>query len=570
MSAVLVGVTQATLLLSVLAAVLAPGVLTIPVLLIFWGVCVLYVGGSRFAVRTFLQRRRRRGERVAIYGAGGAGARLGSALIGGQEFLPVAFVDDSAALQGSVINGIEVFGPEDLLRLVRELEITRVLLALPSVSRRRRKRIIERLEALQVHVQTMPNFSDVISGQARVDDICDVDVADLLGRDSVPPDNELLQSCIRDKVVLVSGAGGSIGSELCRQIVTLGPKRLLLFDHSELALYNINRELKHSVDRDSSKSLEIVPLLGSALDRQRMTSILRTFAVQSVYHAAAYKHVPIVEQNILQGLRNNVAGTYRTAMAAQDAGVDNFVLISTDKAVCPTNVMGASKRLAEMVLQGLHERGSTTRFCMVRFGNVLESSGSVVPLFREQIHRGGPVTVTHPEITRFFMTIPEAAQLVLQAGALSKGGEVFVLDMGKPVKIDDLARRMVHLMGLTVVTEKLLDGDIEIQYTGLRHAEKLYEELLIGDDVERSEHPMILRAQEKWMPWDQLQEKIDQLEKACEGHDCSLARQILRDAVEEYVPSADLVDLVWMSRNDAATVARPSKVSPLSSWRQRR
>lgn len=549
---------------------LSPLGMPIPVLIIFWGVTVFYVGGSRFAVRSFLQRQQRRGERVAIYGAGGAGARLASALVGGQEFLPVAFIDDSVALQGSVINGIEVFSPDDLPRLVRELEISRVLLALPSISRRRRKRIINKLEDMHVHIQTMPNFSDLISGNARVDEIREVEVADLLGRDAVPPHESLLDASIRGKAIMVTGAGGSIGSELCRQMLRLGPSRLLLFEVSELALYNINQELTMMLEREGQAHVELVPLLGSVNQKERMTTIMRSFGVQTVYHAAAYKHVPIVEQNMLEGINNNVFGTLHTASAAIESGVETFVLVSTDKAVCPTNVMGATKRLAEMVLQGMHDRGVNTRFCMVRFGNVLESSGSVVPLFREQIRRGGPVTVTHPEIIRYFMTIPEAAQLVLQAASLGRGGDVFVLDMGKPVRIEDLAQRMVHLMGLTVMSEDNPDGDIEIKYTGLRPAEKLYEELLIGNNVMGTKHPMIMRAEEKLLPWEQVRSILDELEKAARRFDCEAGRRILMSAVDEYKPSSEVVDLVWRN-NHAAETVKPmipvSNVTPLSSKR---
>ncbi|MFK8016092.1 MAG: polysaccharide biosynthesis protein [Gammaproteobacteria bacterium] len=568
--AVVYGVSLIIASLAAVAALLAPNPLPLTVLVIFWIVAVLYVGGSRFIVRGFLQRDRRRGERVAIYGAGGAGARLASALVGGQEFLPVAFADDGAALHGSVINGIEVFDPADLGRLVEELQISRVLLALPSVSRRRRKQIISKLERLQVHVQTMPNFSDLISGNARVDEIRDVEVADLLGRDTVPPVEELLGACICNKVIMVTGAGGSIGSELCRQILRLGPAKLLLFEISELALYNINGELAAALERDEYGDVEVVPLLGSADDKQRVMSVMRSFGVNTVYHAAAYKHVPLVEQNLLQGVCNNVFGTYHTASAAVECNVETFVLVSTDKAVCPTNVMGASKRLAEIVLQGLDDRGVQTRFCMVRFGNVLESSGSVVPLFREQIRRGGPVTVTHKEIIRYFMTIPEAAQLVLQAGSQGLGGDVFVLDMGKPVKIDDLAKRMIHLMGLTVMSEENPEGDIEIKYTGLRPAEKLYEELLIGNNVMGTKHPMIMRAEEKMLPWDEVRRVLDELSKANRELDCEAARRILMGAVDEYRPLSDVVDLVWQGALEAKQNGRylaANNVTPLPSKR---
>lgn len=558
------GVTLVTVCVTAAAFFFAPAPLPLSIAVIFWALAALYVGGSRFLVQGFLQAQHTRGERVAIYGAGGAGARLAAALVGGAEFLPVAFLDDSKALQGSVINGVEVFSPDDLPELIRELRIRRVLLALPSVSRRRRKRILTKLEGLPVRVQTMPNFSALIAGHARVDEIREVEVADLLGRDPVPPDERLLDACIRDKVVLVTGAGGSIGSELCRQIVQLGCRRLLLLEISELALYDINRELQQIAERDG-RNVEIVPLLGSVHHRFRVTEIMTAFGVNTVYHAAAYKHVPVVEQNVVEGIYNNVFGTLHTAEAAIETGVETFVLVSTDKAVCPTNVMGATKRVAEMVLQGLHERSAGTRFCMVRFGNVLESSGSVVPLFREQIRRGGPVTVTHPEIIRYFMTIPEAAALVLQAGSLGRGGDVFVLDMGKPVKIDHLARRMIHLMGLTVLDDNNPDGDIEIQYTGLRPAEKLYEELLIGNKVMGTQHPMIMRAQEQALPWSEVRQLLDQLLDVARRFDCEQAREILRRAVVEYTPGAGIVDLVWVERSGQRSGAREaSNVTPLT------
>lgn len=567
--AVFYGVSATILMFAGVNGLLADSVVPFNVLVMFWCIALFYVGGSRFAVRSFLQRQLRPGERVAIYGAGGAGARLASALVGGQEFLPVAFLDDSESLQGSVINGVEVFDPGELPRLIEDLEISRVLLAMPSISMRRRKRIISRLEGMHVHVQTMPNFSDLISGNARVDEIREVEVADLLGREAVPPDAALLSACIRDRVVLVTGAGGSIGSELCRQILLLKPRELILLDSSESALYQINRELAGLVNEAApdSKDTKISPLLASVQDRPRVQAILKAFGVQTVYHAAAYKHVPIVENNIVEGLSNNVLGTASMALAAVETGVESFVLVSTDKAVCPTNVMGATKRMAEMVLQGIDNRGVSTRFSMVRFGNVLASSGSVVPLFRDQIRRGGPVTVTHPNIIRYFMTIPEAAQLVLQAGALARGGDVFVLDMGKPVKIADLARRMIHLMGLTVMDDDNPDGDIEIKYTGLRAAEKLYEELLIGKNVMGTKHPMIMRAEEKLLDWPTIQGMIQRAEKAVDQSDCVSAREVLVDAVEEYRPS-EMVDLVWQERDRVRGAASSgSNVTPLGTAR---
>jgi FlaA1/EpsC-like NDP-sugar epimerase len=390
----------------------------------------------------------------------------------------------------------------------------------------------------------VPDISDIIAGNATVADVREVDPSDLLGRDSVPPNETLLASCIRDKVVMVSGAGGSIGSELCRQIVRLGPTRLLLLEMSEPALYQIERELRLLCEGRGAK-VEIVALLGNAHHRNRAREIMEQYRVQTVYHAAAYKHVPIVEQNIIEGIHNNVFSSYYLAEAALDAEVETFVLISTDKAVNPTNVMGATKRMAELTLQALQQRSAFTRFCMVRFGNVLESSGSVVPLFREQIKRGGPITVTHRDIIRYFMTIPEASQLVLQAGAMGRGGDVFVLDMGEPLRIADLARRMVHLMGLTVKDETNPDGDIEIVYTGLRPAEKLYEELLIGENVTETEHPMIMRAMEHHLPWSEMKAVLADMLDALDAFDCQRARELLMSAVVEYRPECPIQDLVW-------------------------
>jgi FlaA1/EpsC-like NDP-sugar epimerase len=539
-------------------------------LAIFWAFAVLFVAGSRAAVQYACLIALRSGmrKRIAIYGAGEAGARLSRFLIGGSEFEVVAFIDDHPSLHGSQINGITVHPPEHLPALMITRRIDRVLLAMPSVSRRRRREVLSELEPLGVHVQSLPDLADIISGRARIDDLRDVDVADLLGRDPVPPNPELVASCIRDKSVLVTGAGGSIGSELCRQIIRLGPKRLILFELSELALYNLERELCEELAR-GQRAVVLVPLLGDAGDRRRMGEVLRTYSVQTVYHAAAYKHVPIVERNIIQGLQNNVVCTLNAAESALEAEVETFVLISTDKAVNPPNVMGASKRLAELVLQGMQERSDTTRFCMVRFGNVLGSSGSVVPLFREQIRRGGPVTVTHPHVVRYFMTIPEAAQLVIQAGSMATGGDVFVLDMGHPVRIDDLAKRMINLMGLTVRDADHPEGDIEIRYTGLRPAEKLFEELLIGDNAGGTEHPMIMRALEQRLPWSRIREIVDRLAGAIEGLDCKRALAILQEAVAEYQPGSEIHDHVWASRAAVAAASdSDGKVTHLLAHRR--
>jgi FlaA1/EpsC-like NDP-sugar epimerase len=424
-------------------------------------------------------------------------------------------------------------------------------------------------------VQTVPDLADIASGAARIDDVRDVDVGDVLGRDPVPPDQKLLDACVRDKVVLVTGAGGSIGSELCRQILQLGPKCLVLFEMSEHALYQIERELQLRLADAGPADAPvpvIVPLIGNAHHKPRLRDIMRSFGVQTVYHAAAYKHVPLVEQNMIEGIHNNVVSTWYTAEAAIETGVETFVLISTDKAVNPTNVMGATKRMAEIVLQGLQQTATRTRFCMVRFGNVLDSSGSVVPLFRDQIRRGGPVTVTHPEVMRYFMTIPEAVNLVLQAGSMGQGGDVFVLDMGEPVRIVDLARRMIELSGFTVRDEANPEGDIEISYTGLRPAEKLFEELLIGKNVSGTDHPMILRAVEHDLAWDTVQEVLSDMMIILRRGDCVAARDLLVRAVREYRPASDVADLVHRERRDDGTVefevlGPPGRVTELASRR---
>jgi UDP-N-acetylglucosamine 4,6-dehydratase len=516
---------------------------------------LLYVFVSRSLIREFLNYRRA-GQRVVIYGAGCAGVQLLRALREGGGYLPVAFVDADPALQRKLVAGLKVWSPDALPALIRRKGVASVLLAMPSLSHGNRQRILRGLESLPVAVRTVPALSDIVLGSATVSDLREVDVADLLGRDSVEPDMALMRACIAGKVVMVTGAGGSIGAELCRQIVRLGPSRLVLLEMSELALYQIERELHLQMQR-AGAGVEIVALLGKARHRHRMREILTRYSVQTIYHAAAYKHVPIVEQNIIEGVYNNVFSTWNTAQAALECHVETFVLVSTDKAVNPTNVMGATKRFAELTLQALQVRSTHTRFCMVRFGNVLDSSGSVVPLFREQIRNGGPVTVTHRDVIRYFMTIPEAAQLVLQAGAMAQGGDVFVLNMSEPVRIADLAARMIRLMGLTVKDESNPDGDIEIVYTGLRPAEKLFEELLIGKNVMGTEHPMILRAMEHCLPWAQLRALVEELESALDAFECDKALDILMRAVAEYRPATAIHDLVWQ-RPRVVEVARAS------------
>lgn len=552
MVTVLVGVTASVGLLTVANAALMRKPVPFEAFVIYWALAVIYVAATRFIVRQMIHVRRVGLERVVIYGAGTTGAQLAQALRSNPRYEPVAFVDDNEALHGSLVGGLEVFSPSRLTQVLKDEEVSAVLLALPSASRRRRREILERLESTGVHVQSVPEVSELITGEARIEEVREIDAKDLLGRDPVPPNPALFDVCVRGKCVLVTGAGGSIGSELCRQIIDLGPKRLVLLEMSELALYNIERELLATI-REEKLAVELVGLLGNAHHKLRVREILFAYGVQTVYHAAAYKHVPIVEQNMIEGIHNNVFATCYTAEAALECRVEAFVLVSTDKAVNPTNVMGATKRLAEIVLQGLQQRSTMTRFSMVRFGNVLESSGSVVPLFREQIRRGGPVTVTHPDVTRYFMTIPEASQLVIQAGSMAKGGDVFVLDMGKPIRISDLARRMVQLAGLTVRDDSSPDGDIEIHYTGLRPAEKLFEELLIGKNVTGTDHQRILRAIEHSLPWDDVRALLDELLAAMDRFDCAAAREILMRGVCEYAPVEKIQDSVWLRAGATAS-----------------
>jgi FlaA1/EpsC-like NDP-sugar epimerase len=532
---------------------------------IYFALALLYVGATRFGARELLRIRGPAAEMVIVYGAGGAGAQLCASLSNNHHFRPVAIIDDNPKLHGARLRGLRVRSPDDMHDLRRRQGVNLVLLALPSASRRRRSQIIDTLSSQGFKVQTVPDVSEIVSGRARLEEIRDIDVHDLLGRDPVPPNPALLSACVRAKSILVTGAGGSIGSELCRQILTLSPRRLVMLEASELALYEIERELRALNARFASR-VELVALLGNAFHKQRVREIMTTFGIQTVYHAAAYKHVPIVEHNMIEGIRNNVIATYNTADAALECRVETFVLISTDKAVNPTNVMGCTKRVAEMVLQGLHQRAHSTRFCMVRFGNVLESSGSVVPLFREQIREGGPVTVTHPDVIRYFMTIPEAAQLVIQAGSMGSGGDVFVLDMGSPVRIADLAKRMIQLAGYTIRDEQHPSGDIEIRFTGLRPAEKLFEELLIGKNVAGTEHPRILRAMEHSLTWEQIRHVLDDLAQCSLRYDCERAREILLRAVPEYQPTDRLQDHVWLhggSRVSGAVLADEEKVLEL-------
>lgn len=524
----------------------APMPKTVPMM--YWLFLFFGVGGLRLVSRRLHQISDQSDVRsVIIYGAGDTGRQLLNALNHGSDYRVVAFVDDNPALQDTVINGRPVLSVEEISVLVAAHSVRQVLLAIPSASQERRRDIINSLVDLPVRVRTIPKISELISSNALVSQIQDVDLDDLLGREAVPPHPELIDRCITDKVVMVTGAGGSIGSELCRQILASSPKELVLLDISEFALYSIDREIKGLCQRQGLR-FPVVTLLGSVRDEQRLESIYRTFEVDTVYHAAAYKHVPMVEYNVAEGVANNVHGTWSAAWAAHRAGVDTFVLVSTDKAVRPTNVMGASKRFAELILQGLSQIETDTRFCIVRFGNVLGSSGSVVPLFREQISTGGPVTVTHPEVSRYFMSIREASQLVLQAGALGTGGDVFVLDMGEPVRIVDLAERMIHLSGYDIERDNLFGEHIDLEYIGLRPGEKLHEELLLGTSVTGTGHPMIMRAEEEAFDFDIIEDAAHRLLRACAEMDLNEVTAILTDYVIGFSGHEPRHDYVWVKQ----------------------
>jgi FlaA1/EpsC-like NDP-sugar epimerase len=523
---------------------------------------LLFVGASRALARVWLGDqylsilKRASRPKVLIYGAGTTGRQLAAAMDNSHEMQVAGFLDDDDRLHGHVLNGQPIYNPADLDNLATTLNISDVLLAMPSLSRKRRNEILSQIRAAPVAVRTLPSVTDLAQGKVSISDLRELGIDDLLGREPVMPNHILLAKNIVGKVVLVTGAGGSIGSELCRQILAVNPAKLLLIEQSEFALYAMHQELEEKLaGLDGATPPVLVPLLGSVQDDDRMREIMSTWHPDTVYHAAAYKHVPLVEHNPAAGIKNNVLGTLRTAQAAAENGVTDFVLISTDKAVRPTNVMGASKRLAEMALQALaatQAGTSGTRFSMVRFGNVLGSSGSVVPKFRQQIREGGPITLTHSDVTRYFMTIPEAAQLVIQAGAMAKGGDVFVLDMGQPVKIMDLARRMVELSGLTLKDEQNPDGDIEVVVTGLRPGEKLYEELLIGDNPKPTVHPRIMKAHEEFIPWAEFEAKLTSLEVALNMNDVGVIRLIMQQLVAGYTPSDDIVDWVYLEQEAEA------------------
>ena len=514
---------------------------------IYFAFAVLLVGGVRLFFRMLINHGNYHRIPVLIYGAGASGRQLQLALNQGKEFIVVAFVDDDPVLHKVVIQGVNVYSPDAVSDLIARFNVEKVLLAMPSASRSLRQQVIKRLEHFPCEVLSIPGMVDLVAGTAHIDELKEVSIEDLLGRDPVDPIPELLNANITGKRVMVTGAGGSIGSELCRQIVRCRPDKLIIFELSEYGLYAIEKEL-NELCRAEHIQVDIVPLLGSVQKQHRVQAIMTSFNIQTVYHAAAYKHVPLVEYNVVEGVRNNVFGTLYCAQAAIRAGVETFVLISTDKAVRPTNTMGTTKRLAELVLQALSVAQNKTRFCMVRFGNVLGSSGSVVPLFRKQIRAGGPLTVTHPDIIRYFMTIPEASQLVIQAGAMGNGGDVFVLDMGEPVKIIDLAHRMIRLSGLTLRDERHPNGDVEVKITGLRPGEKLFEELLIGEQVLGTKHPRIMKAAEHMLPWDELRYMLLDLDRACHQFDHETIRELLLSMPTGFNPTDGICDLVWKEK----------------------
>lgn len=523
----------------------APIPRTVPI--IYALLTLLFCGGIRICARAlFNQSIKNKKEAIIVYGAGLAGRQLFTSLQAGEEYRVVAFIDDASALHNMTLHGLSIHPPPLLGELILQHSAKKLLMAMPSVPRSKRLALLKPFQDLNIELLSLPSLADIVSGRSKIHEFKQIDIEDLLGRSLVEPNPQLMQKNIRSKVVMVTGAGGSIGSELCKQIVEQQPSTLILYELSEYALYQIHQTLTLITDKKQTH-IKIVPLLSSVLDQERLEQVMMTFSVQTVYHAAAYKHVPLVEYNIVNGVQNNVFGTLKTARAAMQCNVETFVLISTDKAVRPTNIMGASKRLAELVLQSLSAQSKTT-FCMVRFGNVLGSSGSVIPLFKKQIKAGGPITITHRKVTRYFMSIKEASQLVIQAGALGKGGDVFVLDMGKSVKIYDLAKNMIQLMGLSIKTHKNINGDIEIKECGLRPGEKLYEELLIGNNETSTIHPRIRTAQEDSLAWDPLASILDEIEFSCLNKDPIKVRNLLIAAPLLYKPTSDISDLITQQK----------------------
>jgi FlaA1/EpsC-like NDP-sugar epimerase len=525
---------------------------TVPI--IYLAFLTLSCGGMRMGVRFLISKKNNQfSANVLVYGAGTTGRQLNMALRSSGKYKVKGFIDDDPSLKKTIIQGLRVFPAKKFKELVEKHQIEIILLAIPRASRSQRKKIIDSLLHLPIKVLTIPDFNSIVEGKANVDELKEVSNEDLLGREPIVPNSELMRANIYGKVVMVTGAGGSIGSELSRQIINQSPKTLVLLELSESCLYQIHKELSDSI-KTKAIMIEVIPILASVQHLERLNIIMQSFQIQTVYHAAAYKHVPLVEYNVLEGIRNNVFGTYYTAKAAIDAGVNSFVLISTDKAVRPTNIMGASKRISELILQAFSEqeyaKSHHTRFSMVRFGNVLESSGSVIPLFKSQITEGGVVTVTDPDIIRYFMTIPEASQLVIQASAMSTGGDVFVLDMGKPVRILDLAYKLIRLSGLEVKSKENPNGDVEIKFTGLRPGEKLFEELLISKEVQKTQHPRIMTAKEKFILFSELQNTLEKLDNACVNSDYETIQQILLEIPIEFNSKNEIHDLTWKAQNE--------------------
>ena len=519
------------------------------VLINYWALTLLFICGIRMSASWILSNQISPSSRVLIYGAGSAGLQLATALKFSKEMKPVAFLDEDISFQKSFVNGLEVFSPSELTNVIEKKQVQEVLIAIPSAGRSVLKRILKDIEKYPIKVRVLPGVAELALGKVSVSELKEVEIEDLLGREVALPNQTLLEQNIKNKVVMVTGAGGSIGSELCRQIIKHQPSSLILFEVSEYSIYSIEKEL-----RDLNRSIPVVPLLGNVADKTRVIDICQTFKVNTIYHTAAYKHVPLVEMNPIEGIKNNIFGTLHCVEAAIESHVDTFVLISTDKAVRPTNIMGATKRFSELILQALASKNRNsseqrTLITMVRFGNVLDSAGSVVPLFREQIKNGGPLTITDPEIIRYFMSIPEAAELVIQAGAMSSGGEVFVLDMGEQIKIIDLAKRMIRLSGMEVKDEDHPKGDIEIEITGLRHGEKLYEELLLGNELIPTQHKRIFQAHEEGIPWTKIQSILDELNLAIQSRDQDLIRNIMMESSTDYSPTKEIHDLLHAHQN---------------------
>ena len=559
---VIQGVTIATVVVSMVAFLSGEESFPRSAPMIFWFVSIMMIGGGRLMVRAYfyglfnnyLQR-----EPVAIYGAGESGAQLSITLLNGTEYMPVAFIDDDRSLRRNTIHGIRVYGADHIGRLVNEFGIGRILLAVPSATPEQRGRILNHLSELPIQISTVPDIRALIGGKASVAEVEEIDISDLLGRDMVPPDVALIRSSIEGKSILITGAGGTIGSELCRKILQFNPRRLVLFDNSELALYSIELELAAN---DSDTELDF--LLGSVLNKDHLSMVMDDFSIQIVYHAAAYKHVSMVERNIIEGVRNNVLGTWCVAQAANENHTEKLVLISTDKAVRATSVMGASKRLAELIIQSFATQTADTQYCMVRFGNVLGSSGSILPLFKRQIEQGGPVTLTHKDASRFFMTSSEAAELVIQAGAMGVGGDLFVLDMGEPVRIQDFAERMIHLHGKNVRAPNDVEhkeNSIEISYIGLYPGEKLHEELIIGENVTGTQHPKIMRAEEDYLDFETVKTMCARLQVACKGADYLTVKEILEQAIPAFTIHDEKIDPVL---NIEQRKHDPDNVTPIN------